>query len=102
MTLPSSKYSLDVTGGLSRGAKLQTEARNLCKKYGFHHASCLKTVVRSTLEIYDYVQGFVKNSLEDMLKKALPLEHIDEKTKRTWIEFVERYDISNYLGHRVC
>lgn len=94
--------SLDVTGGLSSGAKLQTEARNLCKTYGFHHASCLKTVVRSTLEIYDYVQGFVKNCLEDMLKKALASEHIDEKTKRTFIAFVERYDISNYLGHRVC
>ena len=96
--------SQDETGGLSSGAKLQTQARNLCKMYGFHHTPCLKTVVRSTFQIYNYVQGFVKKSLDDMLQRALLLKRntIDEETKRTWIKFVDRYDISNFLGHHIC
>ena len=94
--------SQDVTGGLSGGAKLQSQVRNLCEVYNFHHSPCLKTVVRSTFQIYNYVQGFVKTSLEDLLREVLLLDHIDEETKRSWNTFVKRYDVSNHLGHHIC
>ena len=83
---------------MSSGAKLQTPARSLCKMYNFRSTPRLKTVIRSTFQIYNYVQGFG----EDMLQRSLPLEHTDEKSKRTFIEFVDRYDILNYLGHHIC
>ena len=68
--------SEDETGGLSSGAKLQAQARRLCKSYNVFHAPCLTTVVRSTFEIYCYVQAFVKRSLQDLLQRLMLLEHI--------------------------
>ena len=94
--------SQDETGGLSGGTKLQDQARKLCDTYNFHHSPCLKTVVRSTFQIYNYVQGFVKESLEDMLQRLMLLEHIDKETKQTYTHFVKRYDVSNHIGHRIC
>lgn len=94
--------SQDETGGFVSGAKLQDQARRLCDTYNFYHSPCLKTVVRSTFQIYNYVQGFVKKSLEDLLKGLMLLEHIDKETKQKWTQFVERYDVSNHIGHRIC
>lgn len=96
------EISQDETGGLSSGAKLQAQARGLCKTYNFFHAPCLKTVVRSTSEIYSYVKAFVKKSLQDLLQRLMSFEHMEKETKEAWVTFVERYDVSNHLGHHVC
>ena len=96
------EISQDETGGLSGGAKLQTLARKLCKSYNFFHAPCLKTVVRSTFEIYSYVQAFVKTSLQELLQRLMLFKHIEKETKEMWVNFVARYDVSNHLGHHVC
>ena len=96
------EISQDETGGLSSGAKLQEQARRLCKSYNVFHAPCLKTVVRSTFEIYSFVQAFAKKSLQDLLQRLMLLEHMEKETKESWVNFVERYDVSNHLGHHVC
>ena len=96
------EISQDETGGLSSGAKLQAQARRLCKSYNVFHAPCLKTVVRPTFEIYSYFQAFVKKSLQDLLQRLMLLEHMEKGTKESWVNFVERYDFSNDLGHHVC
>ena len=96
------EISKDETGGLSGGAKLQAQAQKLCKTYNFYHAPCLKTIVRSTFEIYRFVQAFVKTSLHDLLQRLILLDNIEKETKEQWIRFVERYDVSNHLGHHIC
>lgn len=96
--------SRDETGGLVNALKIQTQARELCKTHDIHHASCLKTIVRSTFEVYKFVQEFVKESLLDSLKRLkLPrFDHIGKEFKEIFTTFVGRYDISNHLGHHIC
>ena len=102
MQRSENEISQDATGGLASGAKLQAQARALCETYNFHHAPCLKTVVRSTFEIYSFVQAFVKNYLHDLLQRLILSDHIGKETKETWVKFVERYEVSNHLGHHIC
>lgn len=94
----------DETGGLSSGTKIQVQAYQLCKTYNASHAPCLKTTVRSTFEVYNFVQAFVKKTLLGLLQRLnLPLyDHIEAETKEIWVKFVERYDVSNHLGHHIC
>ena len=94
----------DETGGLANGLKIQTQARELCKTLNIYHAPCLKTTVRSTFEVYTFVQAFVKKSLFDLLQRLkLPrFDHIKKETKEIWTQFVENYDVSNHLGHHIC
>ena len=96
--------SRDDTGGLSDGLKIQAQARELCKTLNIYHAPCLKTVVRSTFEVYTFVQAFVKRSLLDLLQRLkLPrFDHIEKETKEILTYFVENYDVSNHLGHHIC
>ncbi|KAL9983601.1 hypothetical protein ACROYT_G005797 [Oculina patagonica] len=94
----------DETGGLSYGLKIQAQARELCKTHNIYHAPCLKTIVRSTFEVYSFVQAFVKKSLLDLVQrlKLSRYDHIDKKTKEIWIFFAQNYDVSNHLGHHIC
>lgn len=96
--------SRDETGGLSDGLNIQAQARELCKTHNIYHAPCLKTIVRSTFEVYTFVQAFVKKSLLDLLQRLeLPrFDHIGKETKEIWTQFVKNYDVSNHLGHHVC
>ena len=96
--------SRDETGGLAHGLKIQTQARELCKTHNLYHAACLKTVVRSTFEVYTFVQAFVQGSLLDLVQSLkLPrFDHIGEETKEIFTQFVENYDVSNHLGHKIC
>lgn len=98
------EVSLDETGGLADGLKIQAQARELCKTYNIYHAPCLKTTVRSTFEVYTFVQEFVKVSLLDLLQRLkLPrFDHIEKETKEIFTQFVENYDVSNHLGHHIC
>ena len=103
MQMNEDTISLDETGGIRSGAKLPLETQKLCVKFpSFHHASCLNTVVRSTFEIYTYLQTFMKKSLEDLIKKVESLEHISEEEKQSWGRWVRRYEGSNHLGHHIC
>ena len=103
MQMNEDTISVDETGGISRGASLPLQTQKLCDKFSsFHLAPCLNTVVRSTFEIYNYSQLFIKKSLEDLFEKVLLLEHIDEETKQSWGGWVKRYDVSNHLGHHIC
>lgn len=94
----------DETGGLSYGLKIQAQARELCKTHNIYHAPCLKTIVRSTFEVYSFVQAFVKKSLLDLVQrlKLSRYDHIDKETKEIWIFFAQNYDDSNHLGHHIC
>lgn len=96
--------SRDETGGLADALKIQTQARELCKTHNIYHAPCLKTIVRSTFEVYTFVQEFVKVSLLDLLQRLkLPrFDHIGKETKEIFTQFVENYDVSNHLGHHIC
>lgn len=103
MQMNEDTISVDETGGISRGANLPLQTQELCDKFrSFHLASCLNTVVRSTFQIYNYSQLFMKKSLEDLFEKVLLLGHIDEETKQSWGRWVRRYDVSNHLGHHIC
>ena len=96
--------SLDETGVLSSATEIQAQARELCKTYNVFHAPCMKTIMRSTFEIYNFVQAFVKKSLLGLLQRLnLPqCDHIKQETKQLWVYFAKNYDVSNYLGHHVC
>ena len=96
--------SQDVTGGLSSAAEIQNKARELCKKFDVFHPPCMKTVMRSTFEVYNFVQAFVKKSLLGLSQRLNQpqFDRIEQKTKEQFVSFVERYDVSNYLGHHVC
>jgi len=48
------------------------------------------------------VQAFVKNYLHDLLQRLILSDHIGKETKETWVKFVERYEVSNHLGHHIC
>ena len=98
------EVSPDETGGLADGLKIQAQARELCKTYNIYHAPCLKTTVRSTFEVYTFVQEFVKVSLLDLLQRLkLPrFDFIGKETKEIFTQFVENYDVSNHLGHHIC
>lgn len=99
-----SVVSRDETGGLSGATEIQTQARELCKTFGVYHSSCMKTILRSTFEIYNFVQAFVKNSLLKLVQRLNQPEfdHIEQEAKELWVSFTKRYDVSNYLGHHVC
>ena len=60
--------------------------------------------MRATFEVYSFVQAFVKKTLIDLLQKMeLPrFKHLEKETREILTNFVERYDVSNYLGHRIC
>lgn len=96
--------SRDETGGLSYGLKIQAQARELCKIHNIYHAPCLKTIVRSTFEVYSFVKAFVKKSLVDLVDelKLSRYDHIAKETKDIWIYFAQNYDVSNHLGHHIC
>lgn len=96
--------SRDETGGLSYGLKIQAQARELCQTHNIYHAPCLKTIVRSTFEVYSFVQVFVKKSLLDLVQRLnLPrYDHIGKETKEIWKYFAQNYDVSNHLGHHIC
>lgn len=94
----------DETGGLAYGLKIQTQAREFCKTHNIYHARCLKTIVRSTFEVYTFVQAFVKVSLLDLVQRLkLPrFDHIGKETKEIFTQFMENYDVSNHPGHKIC
>ena len=96
--------SQDVTGGLSSAAEIQNKARELCKKFNVFHPPCLKTVMRSTFEVYNFVQAFAKKSLLGLSQRLNQpqFDRFEQKTKELFVSFAERYDASNYLGHHVC
>ena len=96
--------SQDVTGGLSSAAEIQNKARELCKKFNVFHPPCLKTVLRSTFEVYNFVQAFAKKSLLGLSQRLNQpqFDRFEQKTKELFVSFAERYDVSNYLGHHVC
>ena len=50
------------------------------------------------------MQAFVKSSLLELLPRLkLPrFDHIGKETKDILTHFVENYDISNHLGHKIC
>lgn len=103
MQMNEDTISLDETGGICSAANLPLETQKLCKKFrSFRHASCLNTVVRSTLQIYSYLQLFIKKSLKDLFEKVMLLEHIDDGTKQSWGKWVRRFEVSNHLGHHIC
>ena len=103
MQISEDTISLDETGGICSAANLPLETQKLCDKFlSFQHASCLNTVVRSTLQIYSHLQLFIKNSLKDLFEKVILLEHIDDGTKQSWGRWVRRYEVSNHLGHHIC
>ena len=89
----------DTVQALLSGAKVHAEAQKASKTLNFHHGHCLSTMVRATFEVYSFVQAFVKKTLEDLLQKMkLPRG----ETREVLTKFVKRYDVSNYLGHRIC
>ena len=89
----------DTVQPLPSGAKVHAEAQKASKTLNFHHGRCLSTTVRATFEVYSFIQAFVKKTLEDLLQKMkLP----PGETREVLTKFVERYDVSNYLGHRIC
>ena len=97
--------SRDETGGLIDALKIEAQAHDFCKTYDIYHAPCLTTIVRSTYEIYTYVQDFVKVSLLDLLQrlKRPQFDHcIEKETKEMFTKFVENYEKSNHLGHHIC
>ncbi|KAK2567942.1 hypothetical protein P5673_007835 [Acropora cervicornis] len=103
MQMNEDTISLDETGGICSAANLPLETQKLCDKFlSFQHASCLNTVVRSTLQIYSHLQLFIKKSLKDLFEKVILLEHIDDGTKQSWGRWVRRYEVSNHLGHHIC
>ena len=103
MQIIEDTISLDETGGIRSSANFQLNTQELCGKFlSFRHAPCLNTVVRSTLQIYDYLLLFMKKALKELFEKVMLLEHIDEETKQSWDRWVRCYEGSNHLGHRVC
>ena len=91
--------SRDETGEILGAFQIQAQARELCNTHNVYHAPCLKTIVRSTFEVYTFVQEFVKESLLESLPR---FDHIGKKTKEMFTQFVARYDVSNHLGHHIC
>ena len=94
----------DTVEDLLSGAKVHAKAQKASKTFNFHHGPCLSTTVRATFEVYSFVQAFVKKTLMDLLQKIeLPrFDHLERETREILTKFVERYDVSNYLGHRIC
>ena len=94
----------DTVEALKSGAKVHAEAQKASKTFNFHHGPCLSTTVRATFEIYSFVQAFVKKILMDLLQKMElpPFDQLERETREILTNFVERYDVSNYLGHRIC
>jgi len=94
----------DTVMDLLSGAKVLAKAQKASKTFNFHHGPCLSTTVRATFEVYSFVQAFVKKTLMDLLQKMeLPrFDHLERETREILTNFVERYDVSNYLGHRIC
>ena len=89
----------DTVEDLLSGAKVHAKAQKASKTFNFHHGPCLSTTVRATFEVYSFVQAFVKKTLVDLLQKMkLP----PGETGEILTNFVKRYDVSNYLGHRIC
>ena len=86
------------------GAAIQDQARELCMTHNYYHAPCLRTTVRSTFEVYSFVQHFVKKALGALVQTIqLPLfDHIEKETKEIMVQFEERYDVSHHLGHHIC
>lgn len=104
MQMNEGVISQDVTGGLSSAAEIQNKARELCEKFNVFHPPCMKTAMRSTFEIYKFVQAFAKKSLLQLSGRLdhTQFVHIEQKTKELFCSFAERYDVSNHLGHHVC
>ena len=94
----------DTVEDLLSGAKVHAKAQKASKTFNFHHGPCLSTTVRATFEVYSFVQAFVKKTLMDLLQKMeLPrFDHLERETREILTNFVKRYDVSNYLGHRIC
>ena len=89
----------DTVKALRWGAKVHAKAQKASKTLNFDHGRCLSTTVRATFEVYSFVQAFVKKTLVDLLQKMkLP----PGETGEILTNFVKRYDVSNYLGHRIC
>lgn len=100
----SIRETQDTVVDLLSGAKVHAKAQKASKTFNFHHGPCLSTTVRATFEVYSFVQAFVKKILIDLLQKMeLPrFDHLERETRDILTNFVERYDVSNYLGHRIC
>ena len=96
--------SQDVTGGMSSAAEIQNKARELCKKFHVFHPPCMKTAMRSTFEIYNFVKAFAKKSLLRLSQRLNQpqFDSIEQNTKELFVSFAKRYDVSNYLGHHIC
>lgn len=97
--------SRDETGGLIDALTIEAKAHNLCKTHDIYHAPCLTTIVRSTFEVYTFVQKFVKENLLDLLQRLkLPQfdDTVEKETKEMFTKFVENYEKSNHLGHHIC
>ena len=100
----SIRETQDTVEDLLSGAKVHAKAQKASKTFNFHHGPCLSTTVRATFEVYSFVQAFVKKTLMDLPQKIeLPrFDHLERETREILTKFVERYDVSNYLGHRIC
>lgn len=100
----SIRETQDTVEDLLSGAKVHAKAQKASKTFNFHHGPCLSTTVRATFEVYSFVQAFVKKTLMDLLQKMeLPrFDHLERETREILTNFVKRYDVSNYLGHRIC
>ena len=94
----------DTVEDLLSGAEVHAKAQKASKTLNFDHGPCLSTTVRATFEVYSFVQAFVKKTLMDLLQKMeLPrFDHLERETREILTNFVKRYDVSNYLGHRIC
>lgn len=90
----------DTVEALKSGAKVHAEAQKASKTFNFHHGPCLSTTVRATFQVYRFVQAFVKETLQKIEPPGF--DHLEKETREILTKFVERYDVSNHLGHRIC